>query len=395
MASPVNTTVKHFTSAMAGAPVLNGTAGSLIALLDAVLVNGFGTKSVTSLVVAGGIATMTFAGGASAALQDSVILVSGATPANLNGEQKVLSANSTTVTFATAETDQTATGTISFKLAGAGWTKPYSGTNLAAYKIVDPTGTGCLLRVDDTSTTHARVIGYETMSDVNTGTGPFPTAAQQSGGGYWLKSATAIAGAVNWIVCADARMFMIFIAPASNANATHIGGVTRGFGDFQHFRTAGDAYACFLSYQLTNAVTSSATENTLDRGGTQVTARQYSGLGSAVLGSLYGYISTAAGSLSGADTFLGVFPTVVDGGLRLTKRFFADSTVLRGELPGLYSVPQSELSATFAWGDRTPGDGPLAGRRLIALTPTNTTPGTTPSVTSVGVSFVDITGPWR
>jgi hypothetical protein len=34
-----------------------------------------------------------------------------------------------------------------------------------------------------------RASGYESMSDVNTGTGPFPTAAQVAGGGYWEKSA--------------------------------------------------------------------------------------------------------------------------------------------------------------------------------------------------------------
>ena len=49
------TKTKFFHSVMTGAPVLSGTAGSLITLLDALLVNGYGTTNVTSIVVAGGI----------------------------------------------------------------------------------------------------------------------------------------------------------------------------------------------------------------------------------------------------------------------------------------------------------------------------------------------------
>ena len=51
MASPVDTSVKHFYSAMAGSPGLSGTAGSLIAVLDACLISGFGAKAVDSAVI--------------------------------------------------------------------------------------------------------------------------------------------------------------------------------------------------------------------------------------------------------------------------------------------------------------------------------------------------------
>jgi hypothetical protein len=62
MTSPVDTSVKIFSSTMVNAPVLNGVAGALVALLDAVLVTGFDTKSSVSIAVAGGIATATWAG---------------------------------------------------------------------------------------------------------------------------------------------------------------------------------------------------------------------------------------------------------------------------------------------------------------------------------------------
>ena len=199
---------KLLTSDMPGAPVLSGTAGSLIAVLDAVLVNGFGLVSVTGLTVTGGIATATVSAGHSMQV-DSVGLIAGAAPAGLNGEKRILSIAGNSFTFdATGIADQTATGPITAKVAPAGWTKAFSGANLAAYKITPPEGTGFYLRVDDTGTTVARVRGYETMSDVNTGTGPFPTTADFAGSGlWWSKSNTASAGTRPWRIAADDRGF--------------------------------------------------------------------------------------------------------------------------------------------------------------------------------------------
>ena len=77
MASPVDTSVKHFYSAMAGSPALSGTAGTLLSTLDACLVTGFGTKAVDSAVITGGVCRLNFASGVSAAKQEAVILVTG------------------------------------------------------------------------------------------------------------------------------------------------------------------------------------------------------------------------------------------------------------------------------------------------------------------------------
>ena len=75
--------VKWYSNAMQGAPSLGDTsAGALAALLKAVLVTGFGTLTLTSLVwdATEGAAKATIAGG-HAYLQDSVVEVSGASPA--------------------------------------------------------------------------------------------------------------------------------------------------------------------------------------------------------------------------------------------------------------------------------------------------------------------------
>lgn len=71
-----STAVKWAVSSMTGAPTLSGTAGSLITLLDAFLVNGFGTKAVDSAQVTDGICRLSFTG-TSAALEHTVISVAG------------------------------------------------------------------------------------------------------------------------------------------------------------------------------------------------------------------------------------------------------------------------------------------------------------------------------
>lgn len=402
MTSPVDTSVKFFTNQMAGAPVLSGTVGAMIGLLDACLKDGFDTKTLTGLTVASGVATAAWSGTHSA-LVDAVVLIAGVTGgpsgfAGMNGEQKVVTKpTSTSLTFATALPDGTYTGTITMKMAPLGWVKPFSGTNLGAYKSSDPASTGMTLRVDDTATTVVRVVGYESMSDINTGVGPFPSVAQMSGGGYWPKSGTANATAVQWALFGDSRGFILHVCPSFGASAANVHGFTRGFGDAVALRPGGDPYGCFLSYS-TNASAVSQTEAQLDYGNAVQLAfpRAFSGLGSSVLHGLYPY-SGAITALSGVDTALGPFPSVVDGSLRMSRRYFATASTgvpPRAELPGLYSVPQSLVFDALRFGDKTPGSGSLFGRNFFALNPTNGSTSSAPSNGSVGVSLVDVTGPW-
>ena len=83
--------VHYINNAMRGAPVLSGTRGSLIALLEAFLVTGFGQVTANSVTVAGGVATASLQPGEGFALHANV-LVAGATPAALNGVARVIEA---------------------------------------------------------------------------------------------------------------------------------------------------------------------------------------------------------------------------------------------------------------------------------------------------------------
>lgn len=405
MTSPVDTSVKIFTSDMVGAPVLNGTAGSLIALLDACLVTGFGQQTATNIVVASGVATVTFPT-AFPAKVDSVILIAGATGGwvALNGEQKVTALASNVVRFATALADGTATGTITVRMAPAGWSKPYTGTNLAAFKIIDPAahGGGMYLRVDDTDTQFARVIGYEVMSAISTGTGPFPTTAQINGGLYWVKSTAANSTANAWILAADSRTLLIHIAPGIGAYANAMSGTTRGFGDIISRRPSGDAFGVFLNGSIT-AYPPSMWDDGLDvstgtaSSASTVLARNISGLGSAEIHRHVPLIGTNTG-LSGADFAFGPMPNSIDGSVMLSRRSIAtlhNGAPSRGLLPGLYSVPQSGGWPLFSLFDTLPGQDTLSGRNLIAFNPTSTSLGNASAVGNSGVGFIDITGPWR
>lgn len=407
MTSPVDTSVKNFNSAMANAPVLSGTAGSLIALLDACLKDGFDTKTLVSLVIASGVATATWSGTHSAQV-DSVILVAGVTGgptgwAGLNGEQKVVTKpGATSVTFATTLPDGAATGTIAMKMAPAGWLKPFTGTNLAAYQSGDVTSTKMLLRIDDTGTTSARVVGYESMSDINTGLGSFPTPAQMSGGGYWAKSQNANASAVQWSLHCDGKVFYLNIQSGTSAASTQQIAAGRMFGDIVPYKPGGDAYACTLNYSSNSAVASmfDSSVGACTTTGKHATPRDYTGVGSAVINSINVFGNANTSMYSGiTGTILGSFPSAIDGGLWVAPKYLALPTSLfpRGLLPGIYHCLQSALYNTFKQGDTTPGSGALAGRTLKAATTCDESTAFTSASASnnTGIVFFDVTGPWR
>ncbi|CAN5857562.1 hypothetical protein BH11PSE13_BH11PSE13_12120 [soil metagenome] len=406
MTSPVDTQVKWFTSNGANAPVLTGLAGSLIALLSAVLVDGYDSKTLTSLIAAGGVMTATY-GGVHSALPDAVVLVAGVTGgptgfAGANGEQKVTAKpSSTQLQWATALPDGTYTGTITMKMAPLGWARPFAGTNTAAYKSTVVSGTGCYLRVDDSIGAYARVTGYESMTSVDAGVNPFPSVAQMPIGGAWGKSVLASAGAVPWTIIGDGQTFYIWTANYVPSNATYTTGWVRGFGDAIPLKPGGDPFACFLNYSVNTTLTSLG-DGTLDpHGDTAVAqsalARSNRGLVGSALHFNMPYIGVSQG-MSGADGTLSTFPNVIDGRLRLSKKFFGTTNGAappRADLPGLYHCPQTTVMLTFAHETKTVADASLGGRTMLAVTPGSSSLANVPAINTAGALFFDCTGPWR
>lgn len=392
MTSPVDTSVKFFTDDMTGAPTLTGVAGALVSLFDALLVNGWGMQTATSVVVASGVATVTLPAAFPAHVH-SVILLAGATPSGLNGEQKVVSLGTNIVRFATAEADGTATGTITVKMAPLGWAKTYSGTNKAVYKPTDVAATSALLRVDDTGTTAARVRMFETMSDVDTGTNPAPTDAKMSGGMYWWKSSTANATTRKYTIFGDSRNLYVGVDPYSvGVNVIH------AFGDLDSYKS-GDAYCGFIigdsAVPGVGSLGSVAQQDPQNNETMQI-MRSHTGLGAAVTSSRKA-LTGASGQASGNDSWLGNFPAPANNGLFLSRMVGFQrpltSSGPRGLIPGVFYVPQAVTNGSlFPRGTVIDGTGDYAGRKIYAVPQAIASIST---ATSDYAFFFDVTGPWR
>jgi len=336
--------VKYFHSELPGAPVLSGTAGSRIAVLDACLVSGWGLLTATAASVTAGVCTVTFAGTHSFEPL-SVALIAGAGPAAVNGEQRITATSTNTISFAVSGVaDGAVSGTITAKLAPAGWVK-LSGTNKAAYKSGNPSASQCWARIDDTGTTYARIRAYETMSDVDTGTGPTPTDAQNSGGLYVGASNTGNLTQKKWIVVADDKRVWLLIARYSAYTTDYEASF---FGDFPSLK-AGDAYN-FALVAETADVTSASSVGAGAPGQKEATAgvyimRSYSQLGASIPAMLRKPgLEVQSGSVS-----LPTGPNPINNGIEVCPTLLFEQSGptanRRGELPGLYGIPHSLGSA--------------------------------------------------
>ena len=388
-----STSVKFFHSAMPGAPVLSGTAGSLISVLD-LLVTGMGLKLADSLVVVNGVATLTFSSGHSFEAH-AVALVAGATPAALNGGRRILAATPNTATFAAPGVpDGAATGSITAKLAGAGWEKAFTGTNLAAYRSTHLSSTRMFLHVDDAAAASARVVGFESMSDVSTGMGPFPSAVQISQGGYWPKSNVAGPAARAWTLIADSRGFVLHTHAGASSG---LSGSVWGFGDLAADRS-GDAYACVLQCSSSDVSAGSSSAASAmeyaaaNGGGSSFMPRSFTAVGSAVNGGngCEAYVTASSGPAgSFSNPMVPVYPNPADNSLVFTRKIVYEPNVSRrGAFRGLL-FPAQNCHAAFAWRDVIDGQDELSGRKLMAIKC-----GGPAGTSSQGVLFVDLTGPW-
>lgn len=389
-----STSVKWSVSSMAGAPTLNGTAGSLIAVLDAFLVNGFGTKAVDSAQVTSGVCRLAITG-ASAAVDHCVIQLGGVTGSGavLNGLQRVKTAAASYVEFACDLPDGALTGTITFKIAPLGWEKVFSKTNVAVYRSTDPAGTRAYYRVDDTNALYARVQMYESMSDVDTGVGLAPLASVLSGGYYWHKRQSAGAAGVYWVIAGDSCGALVCIAPhaaTSPESSNGYGAICHPLGDLRSYRS-GDPWCGVLAGAPGSSYSDGSGCIFSTAASTGISVQRISaGLGGPIQ---VGRFVTGAG-VSGNDVTLGAYPSRADNGLRLSPILLSDGAMAangpRGEIPGAHHCPQVGLLASMGADARlTPGTGDFAGKQLLTIGCGGG------SGLATGCGVIDVTGGWR
>jgi len=269
-------TVKYFNSGMAGAPQVSNAWGDLISLLDACLITGFNLKAIDTLTADAGVATATVSTG-HGYVPGQIVLIEGADQPEYNGEVRVVATTTTTFTYAitgTPVSPATSTTSLTAKVAPLGWEKPFAGTHKAAYRSKNPASPQNLLRIDDSLKTPSYTTSWakwanvgivEDLADIDTIVGaqaPFdpskPTqnwqqvAANQWGWYKWYharqagydNSGDGGAGARNWVLVGDDRVFYLFCTHQAGYN--WYGRTSYCFGDITSFKP-GDQYATVLA----------------------------------------------------------------------------------------------------------------------------------------------------
>jgi len=363
-------TVRVYRSTDFGAPQLSGQVGTLLAILDACLVNGYGANTITSLTQSGGVATATTLV-PHQYTNSPKVLIAGAGASEYNGEVTVTVTGANTFTFPISPSaPASAGGSPTCKRAGSGWTKPFAdGTYVAVYK--QPAGSnGLYMRIDDNSTANvARMLGYEAMTDVSTGTTPFPTAVQQAGGVYAVKS-DAISSAVRpWILISNGPMMYLFVNHDNSATWAVANGVM--FGDLKSYKAGGgDAYGTIIAgntassyannfmYSLVSSIASVTNGHWM--------ARSYTGIGGSIT------VGKSSDTVKSQNSNVGVagmpYPSPIDGGLYVSPLWISEPSPtlsVRGELPGLWNPLHAKpLSTGDIW---TPSSGSLVGKVFEAI----------------------------
>lgn len=370
----MSTNVKIYRSTDAGASAFTlygnvpGTtygAGGWIGILKACLVDGYGSQTASSVTITSAVATFNCV--SHGFLKGQCLLIAGATVTggSINGEVYVTSVTTDTFTFATPGiSDQTATGTITAKVAPAGWTEPYTAsTNITCFK--QGGGNGFYLNIDETAVQVSRITPFESMTAIGiaNGTNAFPTTAQVSGGLYANRSNASSTATRDWIIFATDRHLYCHVN--STASATSADAMIWALTDLKSYKSA-DSYAT-LSIGGTSATIASnsnfalmAAYNSSVAG--NYIARSYTGTGTSVAANKHSVDRMDTNTQMGASGF--TYPYPVDGSILVTSIRAGETTAPRGTLPGIWSPihakPLSHLD-TFT------GTGDLAGKTFLAL----------------------------
>lgn len=245
---------------------------------------------------------------------------------------------------------------------GAGWTKPFTGTQKAVYKQ-GPGSNGFHFRVDDSTLTLARAVAYESMTSVDAGTNAFPTESQFSGGLYMPKSATA--AACSWVLIASEKYFILNVNQANEATFSTAQAVY--FGDFIS-RKPGDIFNTIFIGGSTATIVSTSQFQTLTPN-LSVTAGHYLARPHTQVGSSTQVCKVVNGSIGsspmGGGSLNLAYPSPITGGIELGRILVIEGTGIRGYLDGVITPLHNK---PLTHGDTfTPTSGDFVGRSFMAI----------------------------
>ena len=253
----------------------------------------------------------------------------------------------------------------------AGWTAPFTGTNLIAFKE-GTGGNNRYLRVydggaDASSHRVANVRAYETMTAVSTGTGPCPTPGQVSGNGatisyFQVGRSTPHA---SWVVVATPSFFHLVVEQGDDNSYPEY----MAFGKFIS-DLAGDTFnEVLLAGSLPGAGWIGYGDSYTH--GMWVMRSDTGALG-AVSSSLLTDARAAASttvSIHGAGSTFTPYPDRVRGGLLQSQAAIFCDGYRRGRVPGLWEqhhVPTAIGGHRTTW---TGATGALAGKQFQLFGP--------------------------
>ena len=257
-----------------------------------------------------------------------------------------------------------------------GWTKEFSGTNKAAYRNSASALARKYLRVVDDGTAptsgarEALVNGYDTMSDVDAGTGQFPT----SGNVYVRKSVTADATSRTYLAAGDDKTFYLFVLTGDSVGYY----MSHGFGDFYSYKPA-DNQACILFARPNNTASDNSFWNwnnsTYAANSANYIAGSVVGVpGEVTLNKVVSPLVLKTSPSGGAgNNGLIPYPNVADGSIWVSPYQLVTSAgggvavdkVVRGRLRGIY-WPLHDYT-NFNDGDTFNGAGDLSARSFRIL----------------------------
>jgi hypothetical protein len=338
--------VKRSTDAgMASLQMVGSTAGRIIAILDACLQDGYNVLASVTVTRTGSVATYTKTAHGFTSQKGQIVAVSGFTETdyNITGPISNVTANTWDMTVANSpSTPGTGSGAAKHAPAWGAATKIFAGTNLASYQALS--GSRLVLGVDATNTSakNTRLRGFESMTAagvaVASGTNPYPTDVQLSGGLFMQNSSTNDTTARPWMLVTNGTWLM-FLNQFSSVTTTATGFF---FGDFWS-RKSGDAYNSLIVAPGTIDATSTATrlgaiDSTYTASVGHYLARSYTGVaGSLNVSKLQDYIRSQATEMGASGQ---TYPQPIEGGLVLSPVWVTESvaaTGIRGTLPGLWS----------------------------------------------------------
>lgn len=255
----------------------------------------------------------------------------------------------------------------------AGWSNPYSTTNIEAFtNNAGAGGSGYGIKVSHGNPQYANVVAYESIDGSGVAANTFPSVAQLATGVFWHFSNSSDATQRAWLIAADEKRFFMWVNPFA---ATSVGLVSTNYcpnffaGDIASFGVS-DPYR----FTLIGAAASGLPNNNFSVISTYVGVSAAVGhyiartLNGATISKPICKVTAGYNGNYGAMGSAGLaYPDPASGGMVLSRVGIGEADTsgqLRGFLPGVYN-PLHNLPGNP--GNTFSGVGALSGKTFLLL----------------------------